>query len=228
MQILLIEDDGVIARELALRWRARQVQTRIARTLAEAGAFLASARADLIVLDLGLPDGDGLQWLIGRRQSDPHTPVLILTAQHLVTDRVRGLRAGADDYLIKPFDPEELDARVDSLMRRTQLPDQGMVSFGALCWYEEEGRITLDGQTVEFSPRESEVLAALIRRAPRMVPKRTLLDLLTQRNLDVTDGAVEVYVSRIRRKLTGSGLAIRTMRGFGYILMHEQHGAGDT
>jgi DNA-binding response OmpR family regulator len=221
MQILLVEDDGVIARELALRWRARQIQTRIARTLAEASAFLASARADLIVLDLGLPDGDGLQWLVGRRQSDAHTPVLILTAQHLVTDRVRGLRAGADDYLIKPFDPEELDARVEALMRRRQLPEQGKVSYGTLSWYPEEGRFTVAGQPVEFSPRESEVLGAMIRRAPRMVTKRALADLLTQRNLDVGDSAVEVYISRIRRKLAGSDLAIRTMRGFGYLLMLE-------
>jgi DNA-binding response OmpR family regulator len=222
MQILLVEDDGVIARELALRWRARQIQTRIARTLAEGSAFLSTARADLIVLDLGLPDGDGLQWLIGRRQADAHTPVLILTAQHLVTDRVRGLRAGADDYLIKPFDPEELDARVEALMRRLQLPEQGVVSFGALSWYPDEGRMTLGGQPVEFSPRESEVLGALIRRAPRMVTKRTLADLLTQRNLEVGDSAVEVYISRIRRKLAGSDLVIRTMRGFGYILMRER------
>jgi two-component system response regulator TctD len=226
MQILLVEDDDTIARELALRWRLRQFQTRIARTLAEAGAFLATARADLIVLDLGLPDGDGLQWLVGRRQSDSHTPVLILTAQHLVTDRVRGLRAGADDYLIKPFDPEELDARVDALVRRMQLPEQGVVRFGELSWFPESGRVTLAGQQLEFSPREAEVLGALVRRAPRMVAKRTLVDLLTQRNQELGDSAVEVYMSRIRRKLAGSGLAIRTMRGFGYLLIDDPSNPG--
>jgi two-component system response regulator TctD len=222
MQILLVEDDATIARELALRWRQRQINTRIARTLAEAGAFLATGNADLIVLDLGLPDGDGLHWLIGRRQSDVYTPVLILTAQHLVADRVRGLRAGADDYLIKPFDPEELDARIDALARRLQPPDQSTVRFGDLVWYVADGSAALTGQPVEFSPRESEVLGALIRRAPRLVTKRALIDMLAQRNLDLSDTAVEVYVSRLRRKLSGSGLAIRTMRGFGYLLMIER------
>jgi two-component system response regulator TctD len=227
MQILLVEDDDTIARELALRWRQRQIQTRVARTLAEATAFQSTAHADLIVLDLGLPDGDGLQWLVGRRQSDLHTPVLILTAQHLVTDRVRGLRAGADDYLIKPFDPEELDARVDALLRRLQLPEQGVVRFCELSWFAEGGRVTLAGQPLEFSPREAQVLGALIRRAPRMVAKRTLVDLLTQRNLELGDSAVEVYVSRVRRKLAGSGLSIRTMRGFGYLLLNEAADPGE-
>ena len=221
MQILLVEDDATIARELALRWRQRHIQTRVARTLAEASVFQSTARADLIVLDLGLPDGDGLKWLVGRRQADPHTPVLILTAQHLVADRVRGLRAGADDYLIKPFDPEELDARVDALLRRLQLPEQGGVHFRQLSWNPEGGRVALAGQPLEFSPREAEVLGALIRRAPRLVAKRTLVDILTQRNQELGDSAVEVYISRIRRKLAGSGVSIRTMRGFGYLLIDE-------
>jgi two-component system response regulator TctD len=221
MHILLVEDDVTIARELALRWRQRHIQTRIAGTLAEAGAFLAGAAADLIVLDLGLPDGDGLQWLVGWRQTDPHTPVLILTAQHLVRDRVRGLRAGADDYLIKPFDPDELDARVDALARRRQPADPRELKFGPLRWNAEDGRATLGEQILDFSPRESEVLGALLRRAPRLVTKRALIDMLAQRNLEMGDAAVEVYVSRLRRKLTGTGLAIRTMRGFGYMLVDE-------
>jgi two-component system response regulator TctD len=226
MQILLIEDDDTIARELALRWRQRQIQTRVARTLAEAAMVQSTTRSDLIVLDLGLPDGDGLQWLVGHRQSDPHLPVLILTAQHLVADRVRGLRAGADDYLIKPFDPEELDARVDALLRRAQLPEQGEVHFGQLSWNEESGRVSLAGQPLEFSPREAEVLGMLIRRAPRLVAKWTLVDILTQRNQELGDSAVEVYVSRIRRKLAGSGVSIRTMRGFGYLLIDETQDSG--
>lgn len=228
MEVLLVEDDDTIARELALRWGQQNLQTRIARTLAEASAFLAVAPADVIVLDLGLPDGDGLQWLVTRRQTDPLTPVLILTAQHLVADRVRGLRAGADDYLIKPFDPEELDARLEAQLRRVQLPEQRVVSFGSLSWFAEGGCITLAGQRLDCSPREFEVLGALIRQAPRLVARRMLVDLLTQRNPELGDSAVEVYVSRIRRKLAGSGLAIHTMRGFGYLLLREPVGEGVT
>ena len=222
MRLLLVEDDAVIARELVLRWERRRWTVAHAPTLQAADAALAADNADLVVLDLGLPDGDGLQWLARLRQSDRTTPVLVLTARDRVADRVDGLRTGADDYLVKPFAVEELDARVEVLTRRAQRAREDVVQYGALRWFGNEGRVDIAGQSLTLLPREFEVLGLLVRRAPRLVPKRALIDALAERNLEVSDSAAEVYVSRLRRKLAGSGLAIRTLRGFGYVLETEE------
>jgi DNA-binding response OmpR family regulator len=153
-------------------------------------------------------------------------PVLVLTARDSVGDRVEGLHTGADDYLVKPFAAEELDARVGALARRLHR-DQGQpLRLGRLSWVASEGRALLDGRPLELSPREFEVLGLLMRRAPRLVPKRTLVDALAERNLDVRDSVAEVYVSRLRRKLQGSGIEIRTLRGFGYLMALDEGPAG--
>ena len=110
MRLLLIEDDTHIARELLLRWRDSERLALHVRTLAEADAALAESGFDLVLLDLGLPDGDGMEWLAAYRQRDPQGAVLVMTARDRVADRVKGLRLGADDYLVKPFAPEELEA----------------------------------------------------------------------------------------------------------------------
>lgn len=219
MQLLLIEDDLTIARELTLRWQSRRWVVRACETLAQASAAMRDAGADLIVLDLQLPDGDGLAWLARMRQQDKRTPVLVLTARDQVADRVAGLRSGADDYLVKPFAPDELDARLEALQRRNAdiQPGAGL-QWGALVWLPNEGRALLHDQPLELYPREFEVLGLLMRYAPRVVSKRILIEALAERNLEVGDSAVEVYVSRVRRKLANSGIAIQTVRGFGYRL----------
>ncbi len=218
MRVLLVEDDSVIARELALRWSARGWVARHAASLAEADAALAQDGAELIVLDLGLPDGDGLDWLARLRQRDRTTPLLVLTARDRVIDRVTGLRGGADDYLVKPFAVDELDARIEVLMRRAQIARGELAHYGGITWLGRECRAYVAGQAMDLSPREFEVLGILIRHAPRLVPKRALIDALAERNLEVGDSVAEVYVSRLRRKLVGSGTLIRTLRGFGYQL----------
>ena len=218
MRVLLIEDDCVIARELALRWGARGWVVRNAESLAEADAAFALDGAELIVLDLGLPDGDGLDWLARLRQRDRTTPLLVLTARDHVIDRVAGLRGGADDYLVKPFAVDELDARIEVLMRRAQIARGELAHYGGITWLGRECCAYVAGQAMDLSPREFEVLGILIRHAPRLVPKRALIDALAERNLEVGDSVAEVYVSRLRRKLAGSGTLIRTLRGFGYQL----------
>ncbi len=222
MLMLLVEDDATIAHELALRWRARDWQVQRAATLADADAAMAvPARFDLVLLDLGLPDGDGLVWLHALRRRDRHTPVLVLTARDRVADRVRGLQQGADDYLVKPFATEELEARVEVLLRRAAIRDDAgcaKIVFGDLQWLGGQGRALLGDRPLDLSPREFEVLGLLVRRAPRLLPKRALIEALAQRNLEVNDSAAELYVSRLRRKLAGSRLHIRTLRGFGYLL----------
>lgn len=218
MRVLVIEDDPVIARELAMRWRARGWVVREAGLLAEADRALARDGVELIVLDLGLPDGDGLDWLSRLRQRDHTTPLLVLTARDRVIDRVTGLRSGADDYLVKPFAIDELDARVEVLVRRARIARGELAHYGGITWLSAEGRAYVAGQAMELSPREFEVLGLLIRHAPRLVSKRKLIDALAERNLDVGDSVAEVYISRLRRKLVGSGTAIHTLRGFGYQL----------
>ncbi|MDR6518527.1 response regulator [Variovorax atrisoli] len=221
MRLLLVEDDAVIAHELVLRWERHQWTVEAVGTLQAADAALAHRAVDLVVLDLGLPDGDGLRWLAQLRRTDRKTPVLVLTARDRVVDRVEGLRTGADDYLVKPFAVEELDARVEVLTRRAQRTREDCVQYGRLSWFGNEGRVDIAGQPLVLLPREFEVLGLLVRRAPRLVPKRALIDALAERNLELSDSAAEVYVSRLRRKLAGSGLAIRTLRGFGYVLEAE-------
>ena len=219
MRLLLIEDDSVIAHELSLRWRAREWAVLHCTSLADADAALHDGAYDLVVRDRGLPDGDGLDWLQRLRARDRLTPVLVLTARDRVAERVEGLQAGADDYLVKPFAAEELDARVEVLTRRAAAARGELLQFGSLSWLGREGRVLVDGRQLELSPREFEVLGLLVRRAPHVVPKRVLIDALAERNLDVGDSAAEVYVSRLRRKLAGSGTEIQTVRGFGYRLV---------
>jgi DNA-binding response OmpR family regulator len=218
MRLLLIEDDPLIARELLLRWRDSDRLARHAASLAQADAALAQASFDIILLDLGLPDGDGMDWLAALRRRDPQAAVLVMTARDRVADRVQGLRTGADDYLVKPFAPEELDARIDVLARRANITRTEAIRFGRLDLLPETSEVLLDGGRLDMSPREFELLFILMRAAPRLVAKRALVDALSARNLDLNDTAVELYVSRLRKKLDGSGTAIRTLRGVGYQL----------
>ena len=222
MRLLLIEDDAVIARELLLRWHTGGWSVEACSTLSAADLACAHHAAgpafDLIVLDLGLPDGDGVHWLARLRQHDRQTPVIVLTARDRVADRIFGLNSGADDYLVKPFDPDELDARIEALQRRGQVTRGEVLHFGRISWLGGEGRAYVGKHALELMPREFEVLGLLIARAPRLLPKRTLVDALAERNLEVGDSAAELYVSRLRRKLAGSGATIRTLRGFGYVL----------
>ena len=223
MRLLLVEDDAVISRELLLRWRARGWSAEACATLQAADEALLPLATDgepydLIVLDLGLPDGDGVDRLVRWRGNDLRSPVIVLTARDRIADRVRGLNSGADDYLVKPFDPDELDARIDAVRRRGLISRGERLQYGRITWFGEQRAAYIDGRALELLPREFEVLGLLLGRAPRLLPKRALVDALAERNLNLADSAAEVYVSRLRRKLAGSGTNIRTLRGFGYVL----------
>lgn len=225
MRLLLVEDDVVIARELELRWRSRGWTVQSCASLCAADQVAAQSASsdafDLIVLDLGLPDGDGVSWLTGLRRRDRFTPVLVLTARDRVADRVKGLQSGADDYLVKPFAVDELDARVEALQRRGQMARGEQLHFGRITWLGDQGRAYIDEQPLELLPREFQVLGLLIRCAPRLMSKRALVDALAERNIELGDGAAELYISRLRRKLEGSDATIRSMRGLGYLLAIE-------
>ena len=221
MHILLIEDDLTIRDELGARWRGQGWGVDACATLAAADAASAQMRADVIALDLNLPDGNGLDWLERFRSRDPHTPVIALTARDRVSDRVEGLRRGADDYLTKPFSPDELDARIEALRRRSGSARGERIEFGRLVWLRQEREALADGQPLKLHPREFEVLGLLLRRAPRLVARRFIVEVLAERNVELGDSAIDVYISRLRRKLASSGVAITTVRGFGYRLELE-------
>jgi DNA-binding response OmpR family regulator len=218
MQILLIEDDRTISNELVLRWREKGWSVTVSDTLTAAEALAFKLDPDVVVLDLNLPDGDGLSWLERMRTRGRMTPVIALTARDRVVDRIEGLQRGADDYLVKPFSADELDARIQALDRRSAGGKGERFQCDRLVWLRDEGRALVDGQPLELHPREFEVLGLLIRRSPRLVARRYLVDALSERNIEMGDSAVDVYISRLRGKLKGSGVAIVTVRGFGYRL----------
>jgi DNA-binding response OmpR family regulator len=219
MHILLVEDDPQIGRELELRWGAKGWTVTLCPHLAAADQRARAHVHDLVVLDLQLPDGDGLDWLRRWRPRDPAVPVLVLTARDQVVDRVMGLQSGADDYLVKPFAPSELDARIEALLRRSVREREGRLQFGPLLWLRDEARVLVSGVELDLHPREFEVLGLLIGRAPRLVAKRVIVDALAEKNIEVSDSAAEVYISRLRKKLVTGEVVIDTVRGFGYRLI---------
>ena len=218
MRLLLIEDDPAIARELKMRWQDGDwVVTHVDR-LERAAEAMRDDSFDLILLDLGMPDGDGIAWLKDFRALNARMPVMVLTARDRVAERVEGLRAGADDYLVKPYAADELDARINVLLRRTHPDRDRVIRFGAISVLAEDFGAYVDGEPFEMAPREFEVLRLLISRAPRLVSKRSIVDTLSQSNQEINDSAAELYVSRLRRRLEGTGVEIRMMRGVGYQL----------
>lgn len=217
MRILLAEDDSVIADGVARALRRSGYAVDHVANGADADAALASQAYDLLILDLGLPRLPGIEVLKRVRARKCAVPVLILTAQDGVEDRVRGLDAGADDYLTKPFALPELEARVRALTRRgTGQPR--CIELGQLSYDQADRVVKINGQMVDFSAREIGLLEVLILRAGRLVSKDQLVDHLCGWGEEVSSNAIEVYVHRLRKKLEDSGVRIVTVRGLGYCL----------
>ena len=223
MQLLLVEDDPTMQATLhrALTRRGMQV-TALGDGRAALGQW-ASRPPDAVVLDLTLPGLDGLQVLEQARARGLRTPVLILTARGTVGDRVVGLNTGADDYLPKPFDLDELEARLRALVRRSS--DTSMVKtasspfqLGAISYHKESGAIYLRGEVMELTPRELALMHALLAQPGHAVAKERLYELVFPGQLDVQYEAIEVVVYRLRKKLAGTGLTLMTLRGLGYLL----------
>ncbi|MAX32035.1 MAG: DNA-binding response regulator [Halomonadaceae bacterium] len=221
MRLLVIEDDPLIARSLEHALQPLGNTVEVFRTYAEAQAALAHDRFDLILLDLGLPDGDGLDLLAALRDRGDTTPVLILTARDGVDDRVSGLDLGADDYLAKPFSLAELEARVRALLRRSQQRSDNRLRFSRLSFDPATGTAALDEAPMALPRRELLLLEGLLLHAGSIAPRETL-----ERRLfgfdEVGSNALEVYVSRLRKRLQNSGLKVRTFRGLGYRLEEDQ------
>jgi DNA-binding response OmpR family regulator len=228
MRILLVEDD-VVLRDVMLRsLRDAAHRVDVAGSLAEAGQLWEMQRFDAVLLDLNLPHsasersglGSGLAVLKAARARGDHTPVLVLTARNRTEERIAGLNAGADDYLGKPFDLAEVEARLHAIVRRSQ-GTQDQVQVGGLRLERLQRRFTVHGQALELPAREFDVLWELMTPAGRVVSKAELADKLSELEDYLGDNALEAFISRLRKKLAGSGVRIRTLRGLGYMLEAE-------
>jgi two-component system, OmpR family, response regulator len=225
MHILLVEDDAVLADGLAHTLRAAGYALDVLHAGDLADDALAVEEYDLVILDIELPALDGFEVLRRLRKRKRTTPVLILTARDALHDRVRGLDLGADDYLVKPFDMAELEARVRALVRRAQGVAENQLCVGRVTLDVPGRRVALDGRPLDLSAREIAVLEVLMGRVGRVVNKDTLMRSLYEWGDDVGPNAIEVYVHRIRKKLAESDVGIRTIRGLGYLLEPVEAGA---
>ena len=218
MRVLLVEDNRSLANWTAKALRHSGMIVDCMDDGVAADHILATQDYDIVLLDLTLPRMDGLAVLRNLRARGSHVPVLVLTAKSHIEDRVHGLDAGADDYLAKPYALSELEARIRALTRRSQGAARNETAVGSLS-YESGGRtFRVGGESLELTPRERAVLELLVTRAGTPVSKQVLSDHIAGLDASVSIEAIEVYIHRLRKKLEGSGVEIRTLRGLGYIL----------
>src|SRR6478736_7250628 len=224
MRLLLVEDNEELALLLIQRLSAAGYEADVLATDAEARSALSTTRYAALVLDLGLPDGDGLSILRAIRQREDPLPVLVLTARGGLQDRVSGLRSGADDYLVKPFAFEELLARLEALLRRPGQLLGRSLQIANLAFDTESRQAFIDDKPQVLSARETAVLELLMRRKDRVVSKKLVEDHIFGVAGEVASNAVEVYVHRLRKQLSdhGAKVQIHTIRGVGYLIAEEK------
>ena len=225
MKLLIVEDD--LAMQTALQ---RALSSRAITVAVCSDGFLAlplwkQLQPDVVLLDLTLPNVDGLEVLSQARQQGLHTPVLILTARSTVGDRVIGLNTGADDYLAKPFDLDELEARLRALHRRNVStlaePAAEIIQAGQLSYNKLSGAVYCNDHVIDLTPRELALLVPLMRKVGHAVSKEQLFKLVFPNATEVQYEAIEVVVYRLRKKITGKGVNLMTLRGLGYLLKED-------
>jgi two-component system OmpR family response regulator len=223
MRILLVEDDTVLADGLTHVLG----QSGYAVTGAASGTYAESAlltqNFDLVILDLGLPDMEGFELLRRMRARKNSVPVLVLTARDALNDRIKGLEWGADDYMVKPFDLRELEARIHALIRR-RYGGFGELKVGRLTLDTLNRQVLVDDTPIILSAREYGVLEALLIHAGRVVSKDRIAQRLSAGNDELGDNAIEVYIHRLRKRMEAFGVKIRTVRGLGYLLEKDADG----
>ena len=220
MRLLVVEDSDKLSQLLAEGLQSAGFQVDRLASVGEAQAALATTRYAALILDLGLPDGDGTEILRELRHRNDPLPVLVLTARGGVQDRVSGLRSGADDYLVKPFAFEELVARLHALLRRPGHLLGSSLRLANVVFDTESRQVFVDGKPQILSAREVAVLELLMRREGNVVPKKLVEDHIFGLSAEVASNAVEVYVHRLRKELAdlGARVKIQTIRGVGYLM----------
>lgn len=216
MRFLLVEDNSALARSVRERLKLDGHAVDWAADLSDAEACLAGASYDLILLDIMLPDGDGRDFLKQHRSSSRDTPVIVMTARSAVSDRVDLLDIGADDYVTKPFDFAELEARCRAVLRRHAGSARNTVSFGGLEFDPLAATVVVGQVTRELRNRELRLLEILLSAPGRLFSKSQLCDRLFSYSEETSENAIEVYVGRLRKKLEGCDAKIETVRGVGY------------
>jgi two-component system OmpR family response regulator len=214
MRILLLEDTVGLGEVMHDQLADAGHAVDWVQTIAYAKSSLLTTHYDLILLDLMLPDGNGIELLKERRRLDDKTPVIILTARDQVSDRIEGLNAGADDYLVKPFDLSELSARIAAVARRYTGNPSPVLKVGELCVDLNTRQVTRDGKAIDLTAREWAILEALIQRPGTLLSKAQLEDHLYAFGAEIESNTIEVYISRLRKKLGKDQL--QTVRGMGY------------
>jgi DNA-binding response OmpR family regulator len=225
MRLLLVEDDVMVASGIKLGLTNAGYAVDWVGTAERAEEVLHKEVLDVAIIDIGLPQMDGLELTRRLRKADmanPSMPVMILTARDALQDRVQGLDLGADDYMVKPYELPELLARLRALLRRSQAATSAVLGFGPieLDTANRRAYAKRDGQEIpiDLGPREWTVMEYLLINAPKPASKEKLLQALTGWDKEITPNAVEVYISRLRGKLEPHGVALRSIRGFGYRL----------
>lgn len=218
MRITLVEDNSALRKGIAYRLEDDGHTVDALAHGEDAATFLSQEPSDLVILDINLPGRNGLDVLAGLRASGDPRPVILLTARSTTEDRVAGLDAGADDYLVKPFAMDELAARVRALARRRAVPPRATLALGPLALDPTALRLTVGDAPLDLPRRELALLAALAEASGRPVAKATLLDQLYGTGSETDARVIEVYVSRLRKRLAPFGLSIRVERGIGYSL----------
>ena len=220
MRLLLIEDNAKLVEHLRKGLEAAGFAVDAFGTAEDGDAALETTRYDVVVLDLGLPDGDGRVVLRKLRARGDATPILILTARDALADKVDGLNAGADDYLLKPFAIEELIARLRALLRRPGAALGKTLAAGNLAFDTTAREVRIGGVVAPLSRRELGVLEQLLRRQGRVVPKDVLEEALYGFEEEIASNTVEVHIHRLRKRLAdaGASITITTLRGIGYLL----------
>ncbi|MBB3932313.1 DNA-binding response OmpR family regulator [Kaistia hirudinis] len=226
MKVLLVEDSLRLRELLADSIHQADWRVDAVASLGEALAAVAVSEYDLVLVDLGLPDGDGLDLVRRLRGKGLSLPIMVITARGAVDERIAGLDAGADDYLVKPFNHFELLARCRAVLRRAPGRVAETIEFGRVVFDPVSATLTCDGEIIAMSPRERSVAALLLRHAGAVVPKDRIEANLSEFGDEISSNAVELAVSRLRKRLEGvnSGLAIETLRGAGYLLREVRNG----
>ena len=218
MRIVIVEDNDSLASGIAHRLRDLGHAVDVLNDGEDGDAYLASEGGDLVILDINLPGMSGLEILRGMRARHDPTPVLMLTARTDTSDKVEGLDTGADDYLVKPFEMEELEARIRALLRRRGVAQSPIQSIGALDFDVGARVLRAKGEVIGLRRRELAAFECLLERKGRLVPKSVLIDQMYGVGADVDDKVVEAPISRLRKKLAGYDVTIKAARGLGYLM----------